>query len=55
MTPEWSTATPDWEDRIRTGKSIIPPPIFPDVADEAWSVMSELRIVDAAFLVITSE
>jgi len=48
MTPEWSTATPDWEDRIRTGKSIIPPPIFPDVADEAWSVMSELRIVDAA-------
>ena len=48
MTPEWSTATPDWEDRIRTGKSIIPPPIFPDVADEAWAVMSELRIVDAA-------
>ena len=48
MIPEWSTATPDWEDRIRTGKSIIPPPIFPDVADEAWAVMSELRIVDAA-------
>ncbi len=44
---EWTTACPDWADRIRTGKSIIPPPIFPDEAEAAVSVMRELRIVDA--------
>lgn len=47
MTPEYSTACLDWADRIRTGKSIIPPPIFPDEAAAAVAVMRELRIVDA--------
>jgi len=47
MTPVWTTSCLDWQERIRTGRSIIPPPIFPDVADEAWAVMGELRIVDA--------
>lgn len=47
MTPVWTTSCLDWQERIRTGQSIIPPPIFPDVADEAWEVMGELRIVDA--------
>lgn len=47
MTPVWTTSCLDWQERIRTGQSIIPPPIFPDVADEAWAVMGELRIVDA--------
>lgn len=46
-TPEYSTACPDWQERIRTGKSIIPPPIFPDEAEAALSVMREMRIVDA--------
>lgn len=45
--PEYSTACLDWADRIRTGKSIIPPPIFPQEAEAAVSVMRELRIVDA--------
>ncbi|MES2625901.1 MAG: terminase large subunit [Pseudomonadota bacterium] len=47
MTPEYSTACLDWADRIRTGKSIIPPPIFPEEAAAAVAVMRELRIVDA--------
>lgn len=38
---------PDWGDRIRTGKSIIPPPIFPDEAEAALKVFKEFRIVDA--------
>lgn len=47
MVPEYSTACLDWADRIRTGKSIIPAPIFPDEAAAAVAVMRELRIVDA--------
>jgi len=38
---------PDWADRIRAGRSIIPPPIFPDEAERGLSVMRELRIMDA--------
>lgn len=45
--PEWSTAMPDWADRIRAGRSIIPPPIFPEEAERGLSVMRELRIMDA--------
>lgn len=45
--PDWTTACPGWADRIRTGKSIIPPPIFPEEAAAAVAVMRELRIVDA--------
>lgn len=47
MTPKWSTACPDWGDRIRDGRSIIPPPIFPDEAERALAVFRELKIVDA--------
>ncbi len=47
MTPEYSTACLDWADRIRSGRSIIPPPIFQEEADAALAVMKELRIVDA--------
>lgn len=47
MTPEWSTACPDWAQRIRDGRSIIPPPIFPEEAEAGLAVMRELRIVDA--------
>lgn len=45
--PKWTTSCPDWGDRIRDGRSIIPPPIFPDRANEALAVFRELRIVDA--------
>jgi phage terminase large subunit-like protein len=44
---EWSTACPDWPDRLRAGRSIIPPPIFPEQAEQALRVFKELRIVDA--------
>lgn len=47
MEPVWSTACPDWADRIREGRSIIPPPIFPDEAEAGLEVLRELRIVDA--------
>ena len=45
--PEWTTACPDWAERLRAGQSIIPPPIFPDEAEAGLAVMRELRIVDA--------
>lgn len=45
--PEWTTACPDWAERLRTGKSIIPPPIFPEEAEANLEVMRDLRIVDA--------
>lgn len=45
--PVWTTAVPDWAERIRRGDSIIPPPIFPDQAAEAMEIFKSLRIVDA--------
>ncbi|MFM9926907.1 terminase large subunit [Variovorax sp. H27-G14] len=45
--PEWSTACPDWAARLRSGRSIIPTPIFPDEAKAGLAVMRELHIVDA--------
>lgn len=44
---EWSTACPDWADRLKDGRSIVPPPIFPQSAAEALEVFKALRIVDA--------
>ncbi|SDR47163.1 terminase large subunit [Paraburkholderia tuberum] len=44
---EWSTACPDWAERLKTGRSIIPPPIFPEQAEQALAVFKELKIVDA--------
>lgn len=45
--PVWTTACPDWAQRLKDGRSIIPPPIFPERAAEALAVFKELRIVDA--------
>ena len=44
---DWSTACPDWADRLREGRSIIPPPLFQSEADLALSVFDQLKIVDA--------
>jgi phage terminase large subunit-like protein len=43
---EWSTACTDWESRLIEGRSIIPPPIFPDQAAAALAIFKELRVVD---------
>jgi len=44
---EWTTACPDWERRIVAGESlIVSPPLFPDVADEAWAICSSLILTD---------
>ena len=45
--PEWSTSCPDWAARLRAGESIIPPPIFPDQAEQALNIFKQLKIVDA--------
>ncbi|HFN4071354.1 TPA: terminase large subunit [Pseudomonas aeruginosa] len=44
---EWTTACTDWAGRLIRGESIIPPPIFPEMADQALDVFKQLKIVDA--------
>ncbi|MGK5053603.1 terminase large subunit [Janthinobacterium sp. RB2P8] len=44
---EWTTACPDWERRIVARESLIVcPPLFPEVAEDAWSRCSDFRLVD---------
>ncbi|WP_395406290.1 terminase large subunit [Pseudoduganella sp. UC29_106] len=43
---EWSTACPDWDRRLIARESIIPPPIFPDQAEQALAIFKQLRVVD---------
>lgn len=43
---DWSTACPDWAARLTAGKSIIPPPIFADQAEQALAIFKQLRVVD---------
>lgn len=42
----WTTACPDWAERLRTRKSIIPPPIYPDQAEYALGIFKQLKVVD---------
>lgn len=44
---ERTTACPDWAEQLKSGRSIIPPPIFPEEAERALAVFKALRIVDA--------
>ncbi|WP_368770719.1 terminase large subunit [Enterobacter cloacae] len=43
---QWTTACLDWERRLIAGESIIPPPIFPDQAEQALGIFRELRVSD---------
>lgn len=38
---------PNWADRLKAGKSIVPAPIFPQQAEAALAIFKELKIVDA--------
>jgi phage terminase large subunit-like protein len=44
--PIWTTSCPDWERRIVAGDPIIPPPIFPNQAEEALAIFKSLRVTD---------
>ena len=47
MIPEWSTACPDWRDRIIAGRSLLPcNPLFPDEAAASLAIFKDLPIVD---------
>lgn len=43
----WSTACPDWEQRIVARESLIPcAPLFPDAAKQGMDVFNALKLVD---------
>ena len=45
--PAWSTAVPDWKERIRERRGLIPDlPLFDAVADKALRIFKRLRVPD---------
>lgn len=44
---DWNTSCKDWESRIVRRESLIScPPLFPDVARDAWEICSAFRLTD---------
>lgn len=43
---EWTTACQDWWERLVARRPIIPPPIFPDQAEQALAIFKQLQVVD---------
>lgn len=43
---DWTTACPDWAERLMNGRSIIPAPIFLDQAEQALAIFKQLQVVD---------
>ncbi|MDM3268622.1 terminase large subunit [Citrobacter sp. Ce129] len=43
---QWTTACHEWESLLVAKQSIIPPPIFPDQAEQALGIFKELRVSD---------
>ena len=45
---KWSTALPDWEERLFSQSSLVPPglPLFPAEAQDAMDVFLDLKLVD---------
>lgn len=47
VVPQWTTACPDWEDRIIKGQSLIPcKPLFQDTADNYMAMFNALPLTD---------
>jgi phage terminase large subunit-like protein len=44
--PKWETSCPNWQDKLINHESIIPPPIYPEIAEHALSFFKELRVSD---------
>lgn len=45
--PAWSTALPDWQDRLRAGASLVPElPLYSDQAEKALRIFKRLRVYD---------